>query len=52
MGQKNGLSVVQPERMKRMIDSVVAAYALPITPKPEDIYTDKFLPPIAERKIQ
>jgi NitT/TauT family transport system substrate-binding protein len=50
--KKNGLSVVQPERMKRMIDSVVTAYALPITPKPEDIYTDKFLPPIAERMIQ
>jgi NitT/TauT family transport system substrate-binding protein len=50
--QKNGLSVVQPERMKRMIDSVVAAYALPVTPKPEDVYTDKFLPPAAERRIK
>jgi len=50
--QKNGLSVVQPERMKRMIDSVVAAYALPVTPKPEDIYTDKFLPSAAERMIK
>jgi NitT/TauT family transport system substrate-binding protein len=50
--KKNGLSVVQPERMKRMIDAVVAAYALPVMPKPEDIYTDKFLPPVAERMIQ
>jgi NitT/TauT family transport system substrate-binding protein len=50
--KKNGLSVVQPERMKRMIDAVVAAYALPVTPKAEDVYTDKFLPPIAERMIQ
>jgi len=50
--KKNGLSVVQPERMKRMIDSVVAAYALPISPKPEDVYTDKFLPPVAERMVK
>src|SRR5665213_2847190 len=50
--KKHGLSVAQPERMKRMIDSVVAAYALPVTPKPEDIYTDRFLPPVAERMVQ
>ena len=50
--QKNGLSVVQPDRMKRMINSVVAAYALPVTPKPEDVYTDKFLPPAAERMVK
>lgn len=49
--QQNGLSVVQPERMKRMIDSVVAAYSLPNAPKPEDVYTDKFLPPVDERKV-
>src|SRR6185437_1227715 len=39
-------------RMKHMIDSVVAAYKLPTTPKPKDIYTDKFLPPVAERMIR
>jgi NitT/TauT family transport system substrate-binding protein len=50
--QKNGLSVVQPDRMQRTIDSVVAAYALKTTPKPEDIYTDKFLPPVAERMVK
>jgi NitT/TauT family transport system substrate-binding protein len=50
--QKNGLSVVQPERMKRMIDSVVAAYGLQNAPKPEDVYTEKFLPPVAERMIK
>jgi NitT/TauT family transport system substrate-binding protein len=50
--QKNGLSVVQPDRMKRMIDSVVGAYALSVTPKPDDVYTDKFLPPVAERRVK
>jgi NitT/TauT family transport system substrate-binding protein len=49
--QKNGLSVVQPARLQRMIDSVVDAYNLPNKPKPEDIYTEKFLPPIAERMV-
>lgn len=50
--QKHGLSVVQPDRLKRTIESVVAAYNLPKTPKPEDIYTDKFLPPVAERMVK
>jgi hypothetical protein len=29
----------------------VDAYNLPNKPKPEDIYTEKFLPPIAERMV-
>ena len=49
--QGNGLSVVQPERLKRTIDSVVSAYGLTTTPKPEEVYTDKYLPPVAERKV-
>lgn len=50
--KKHGLSVVQPARMKRTIDSVVAAYGLASAPKPEEVYTDKFLPPVAERMIR
>lgn len=50
--QKHGLSVVQPDRMQRMIDAVVAAYGLKTAPKPEDIYTDRFLPPLAERMVK
>lgn len=50
--KKNGLSVVQPQRLKRTIDSVVEAYKLPSTPKPEDVYTDKFLPAAAERMVK
>lgn len=50
--KKNGLSVVQPQRLKRTIDSVVEAYKLASTPKPEDVYTDKFLPAAAERMVK
>jgi len=47
--QKNGLSSVTPEKLKRTIDEVVAAYQLPTRPDPATVYTDKFLPPVAER---
>jgi len=49
--QKNGLSVVQPERLKFTIDAVAMAYDIKQPPKPEDVYTDAFLPPLAERKV-
>jgi NitT/TauT family transport system substrate-binding protein len=49
--QKNGLSVVQPERLKFTIDAVAMAYDIKNPPKPEDVYTDAFLPPVAERKV-
>jgi NitT/TauT family transport system substrate-binding protein len=47
--QKNGLSSVTPEKLKRTIDAVVSAYQLPATPDAATVYTDKFLPPVAER---
>ena len=50
--KKNGLSVVQRERLVQTIDSVVDAYGLSVKPRPEDIYTDKFLPPLAQRKVK
>lgn len=49
--KKNGMSVVDPARLKRTIDSVVDAYKLPTSPKPDDVYTAKYLPAIAERKL-
>jgi NitT/TauT family transport system substrate-binding protein len=49
--KKNGLSVVQPERLKLTIDAVAMAYGIQQPPKPEDVYSDKFLPPLAERKV-
>jgi NitT/TauT family transport system substrate-binding protein len=50
--QKNGLSVAQPERVKFTIDSVAAAYGISNPPKAEDVYTDKFLPPVSERAVK
>jgi NitT/TauT family transport system substrate-binding protein len=48
---KFGLSSVTPEKLKTTIDSVVAAYQLPASPDPASVYTDKFLPPAAERMV-
>jgi NitT/TauT family transport system substrate-binding protein len=46
---KSGLSSVTPEKLKRTIDATVAAYNLPNTPDPSIVYTDKFLPAVADR---
>jgi NitT/TauT family transport system substrate-binding protein len=48
---KDGLSTVTPEKLKQTIDSVVAAYTLPSSPDPASVYTDKYLPPVAERML-
>ncbi len=47
--KKNGLSSVTPEKLKKTIDSMVTAYQLSTSPDPATVYTDKFLPPLAER---
>jgi NitT/TauT family transport system substrate-binding protein len=47
--QKNGLSSVSPEKLKATIDAVVAAYQLTTSPTPATVYTDRFLPPVADR---
>jgi NitT/TauT family transport system substrate-binding protein len=46
-----GLSSVTPEKLKKTIDSVVAAYGLPNAPDPASVYTDRYLPPAAERMV-
>ena len=48
---KAGLSSVTPEKLKQTIDSVVTAYALPNSPDPATVYTDRYLPPAAERML-
>src|SRR6202163_1245667 len=48
---KEGLSAVTPDKLKTTIDSVVAAYQLPTSPDPASVYTDKYLPPAAERMV-
>jgi len=47
--QKNGLSSVTPEKLKATIDAVVAAYQLTTRPAPATVYTDRFLPSVADR---
>jgi len=46
---KNGLSSVTPEKLQKTIDAMVTAYQLPVRPDPATVYTDRFLPPAAER---
>jgi NitT/TauT family transport system substrate-binding protein len=46
---REGLSSVTPEKLQRTIDAVVAAYGLPTSPEAASIYTDRYLPPLAER---
>jgi NitT/TauT family transport system substrate-binding protein len=48
---KSGLSSVTPAKLKATIDSVVEAYQLPASPDPATVYTDAFLPPLAERML-
>jgi NitT/TauT family transport system substrate-binding protein len=48
---KNGLSSVTAQRLKHNIDATVSAYQLARSPDPSTVYTDKFLPPVAERML-
>ncbi len=43
-----GLGNIDPERLKRSIDILVKANELPRTPTVSEIFTPKFLPPVAE----
>jgi NitT/TauT family transport system substrate-binding protein len=45
----NGLSSVTAEKLQKTIDAMVSAYQLPARPDPAAVYTDRFLPPVAER---
>jgi len=44
-----GLGMPDPARLKSSIDLVVNANRLSRTPSPEEIFTDAFLPPMADR---
>ncbi len=48
---KNGLSTVDPKKLQFTIDSIADAYQLKNKPAPSEVYTDKFLPPVAERML-
>ena len=48
---KNGLSVVDPARLERVLRTIESAYNLPPKLTPERVYTDAYLPPIADRRL-
>jgi NitT/TauT family transport system substrate-binding protein len=45
----NGLSSVTPERMRKSIQLIYDAYGVKAAPAVDKVYTDRFLPPKAER---
>jgi NitT/TauT family transport system substrate-binding protein len=47
----NGMSQVVPARMQRTIDTVVTSENLPSRPNMADVWTDRYLPPQAERMV-
>jgi NitT/TauT family transport system substrate-binding protein len=47
----DGLSVVDPKRLMFTIDAIAEAYKLEAKPDPSSVYTEKFLPPLSERKL-
>ncbi len=48
---KEGLSVVDPARLERVLRTVETAYNLPPKLTAERVYTDAYLPPLAERRL-
>lgn len=49
--EKYGLSVVDPKKLQFTIDATAAAYGLTSKPAASAVYTDEFLPPLAERQL-
>ena len=49
---RNGIGMIDPERLRRDIATVVAGFALPASPALEAIHDDRFLPDIADRAIR
>lgn len=49
---KHGMSVVDPKKLQFTIDAICSAYNIEKKPSPADVYTDAFLPPVAERMVK
>ena len=49
--KQNGISTIDRERFERTTAQVAEAFGVPVKPKMEDIYTERFLPPKAERML-
>ena len=45
-----GFGTVDPKRIEESIDIVMAAFNLQRRPTAAEVYSDRFLPPLAERK--
>lgn len=49
--RNGGLSFVDPKRLERNIEMVSAGFDIKVPPKAALIYTDRFLPPLADRML-
>jgi NitT/TauT family transport system substrate-binding protein len=49
--REHGLSAFSSARMQRTIDALAAAEPLPSKPLLAEVYTDRFLPPAADRRV-
>ena len=49
--KQNGISTIERERFERTTGQVAEAFGVPVKPKMEDVYTERFLPPKADRMI-
>lgn len=49
--ERNGVSHVDAARLQRNIDTLTEVFKLPDKQRPEDVYTDRFLPSPAERML-
>jgi len=47
----NGMGDVDPARFARSVKDVAEAFSLPAAPAPEKVFSNKFLPPRAERMV-
>lgn len=48
---KNGFGAVDPKRFAASIDQIAVTYDFTNRPKPGDVFTAEYLPPVSERKL-
>ena len=47
----NGFGGIDPAQLAKSIDQIALTYDFKNRPKPDDIFTSQYLPPVAERKL-
>ena len=47
----NGMGDVDPARFARSVKQVAEAFGLPAAPPPDKVFTNKYLPPQADRMV-